>query len=124
MLELVDRFWRAVKKGVPEAWTDKKDYILLQAIGLGAFAKLGGVVLERTVKAGTVGYDDMLSHLKPVADAVTLKRDDYKGIAGAGGADFIARKIRITAADADAIKKDSLLKALGGEKETPTALDS
>ena len=42
LLHLIDRFWKAVAQTFPEAWSNKRDYILLQAIGLGAFARIGG----------------------------------------------------------------------------------
>jgi DGQHR domain-containing protein len=122
LLELLDRFWRAVKETFPEAWQNKKDYVLLQAIGLGAFAKFGGIVLERSVESGAVSYDDLLNHLRPLQSAVSLKRDDYPGIAGAGGAQYVAERL-IAASDADAVKKEMLLKALGGEDGATTSLD-
>jgi hypothetical protein len=122
LFELIDRFWKAVRECFPDAWQNKKDYILLQAIGLGAFAKFEGIVLDRAYDAGSVSYEDMRTHLHPVAEAVSLKRDDYKGIAGAGGAQYVAERL-IQASDADTVKKQKVIQMLGGAEATPTALD-
>jgi len=122
LLELIDRFWKGVKECFPDAWQNRKDYILLQAIGLGGFAKFGGIVLDRAVESGAVSPKDIKHHLEPVAASVSLLRDDYKGIAGAGGAGYIADKL-IAAADADLVKKQQVLDMLSGDKPTSTALD-
>jgi DGQHR domain-containing protein len=122
LLELIDRFWKAVKETFPDAWQDKKEYILLQSIGLGAFAKFGGIVLDRAVEAGQVSYDDIRSHLAPLASSVSLRRDDYPGIAGAGGAQYVSARL-IEAADADTVKTQKVIQMLGGAETAPTVLD-
>jgi DGQHR domain-containing protein len=88
MLELLDNFWKAVGQKFPAAWNNKRDYILLQAIGLGAFARFGGVVLERAYEAETVTETDFERELAPVSKT-KLDRNEYPGIAGAGGIQFI-----------------------------------
>ena len=124
LLELLDRYWMAVRDTFPTEWGNRTDYILLQSIGLGGFAKYGGVVLERAVDAGAVEYDDLVHHLRPLVDAVSLARSspEWTGVAGAGGADLVAKRL-IDAADTDTVKKQQLIKKLGGLEDTTTSLD-
>ncbi len=102
LLELIDNFWKAVRSTFPEAWNDRKNYILLQAIGLGAFARFGGMVIDQAVKEKNVSQSDFERYLKPVADHVSLAREDYPGIAGAGGQKFVY-ELLIKASEPDAV---------------------
>lgn len=124
LLELVDRYWKCVRDVFPEAWQDKRKYILLQSIGLGGFAKFGGTVLERAYHEAQLAEAEMRHYVAPVADEVSLLREHYQGIAGAGGADFIAKKL-IAAADQDQVIKQKAMAKLAAsvEEETATALD-
>ena len=90
LINLLDNFWKAVKEQFPEAWVDRTNFILLQSIGLQAFAKFGGVVLDQAWDAGNVTFEDFKNYLQPVKDAVPLDRSKYPGIAGAGGAKVIS----------------------------------
>ena len=121
LLELLDRFWKAVREQFPEAWNNKHEFILLQSIGLGAFAKFGGKTLDRAWDSGSVEQADFEHLLAPVAKNVSLRREDYPGIAGAGGAEFIAKRL-IAAADPDQVKAEKNLAALAGNDDG-TALD-
>lgn len=111
LLNLVDNFWKAIKKRFPDAWNNKRDFILLQAIGLGAFARFGGWVMERAIEDVAVDQEDLEKYLQPVAANVSLKREDYPGIAGAGGALTVAEKL-IEAASSEAVKTAQIIKKL------------
>lgn len=90
LINLLDNFWHAIKTQFPDAWADRSDYILLQSIGLQAFAKFGGMILDQAWEAGCITTEDFRNYLQPVKDAVPLDRSEYPGIAGAGGAARIA----------------------------------
>lgn len=107
LLGIVDNFWKAVRSVFPEAWADRRDYILLQAIGLGAFAKFGGALMERGFEEGAVDQEDFERYLAPVSKAVTLERAAYPGIAGAGGQQYIADML-LEAAEPDAVKIEKI----------------
>jgi hypothetical protein len=92
LLELLDNYWSAVKESFPEAWADRKGHILLQTIGFMGFAKFGGHLIDRALKEDRLEKADFKSYLEPVK-AVSLARDEYKGIAGAGGVAIIADKL-------------------------------
>ena len=84
----------------PDAWQDRKKFILLQSIGLNGFAIFGGEVLERAVADGGVSISDFERYLAPVKANVSLVRTDWRGIAGAGGATEVANKLKIVASPA------------------------
>lgn len=121
LLELLDRFWKAVRESFPEAWQDKRNYILLQAIGLGAFARFGGLLLDRAWDNGQIKLEDFKAALTPVAKKVSLRRTDYPGIAGAGGQQYIA-ELLIEAAEPDEVIKAKNLQELGGPPEDKISL--
>jgi hypothetical protein len=112
MLELLDRYWKAVRDTFPEAWQNKQDFILLQAIGLGAFAKFGGSTLDRVWAEGNIDYDDIKAHIAPLKK-VPLDRSAYPGIAGAGGIQVVS-EILIETAEPDKVKSEKNIAKLGG----------
>jgi DGQHR domain-containing protein len=116
VLGIVDNFWKAVRATFPEEWHDKQNYILLQAIGLGAFAKFGASVIDSAFDAEKYEVSDFQQYLAPVQAQVTLKRDAYPGIAGAGGAQYIA-ELLIKASKPDLVKAEKL-KAFFKKPET------
>jgi hypothetical protein len=111
---LLDRYWQAVKDTFPDEWQDRRDYILMQSIGLNAFAKFGGVLLERAWDTGKAEAEDFNAVLHAVKQKVSLKRDDYKGIAGAGGATYIA-DLLIKASDPGSVESSKIMTSLGAE---------
>jgi DGQHR domain-containing protein len=114
LLGMLDNFWKAVRDTFPEAWSDRRDYILLQAIGLGAFAKFGGAILDSAFENGSMEYADFVRFLEPVKDKVSLRRDEYRGIAGAGGAQVIADKL-LKASEPDAVRAARIRAQLQGQ---------
>jgi DGQHR domain-containing protein len=103
LLRIVDNFWKAVAKTFPEAWNNKRDFILLQAIGLGAFAKFGGALLDKCFEEEAVDEADFERYLAPVANSVSLARSEYPGIAGAGGQQLVADRL-LNALKSDEVK--------------------
>ena len=94
MLKLLNRYWSAVKSAYPVEWENKKDYILLNSIGLEGFSNLAGPVIEHLMlNKGTieqVHFDAVMQHM---ASKTNLSRENYKGIAGAGGGKKIADEL-------------------------------
>jgi DGQHR domain-containing protein len=123
LLNLIDNFWKAVRAKFHDAWENKKDYILLQAIGLGAFAKFGGVILDRAFEETSVEQEDFEKYLAPVVEQVSLERSEYPGIAGAGGVDYVAKRL-ISAAGPEAVKTAKVLAALTKEATIEDKLGS
>lgn len=112
LLELIDRYWKAVARVFPEAWANKRDFILLQAIGLGAFARLGGTLIDLGLKDKSVTEEDFARYLEVVRDRVPLEREHemWRGVAGAGGQAVVANAL-LQAAESDMAR----LKAIEAE---------
>jgi DGQHR domain-containing protein len=119
-LELIDAYWHAVSKTFPDAWDDKRNYILLQTIGLGGFAIYGGAVIDEAYDEEADSKDDFLELLKPIA-TIPLTRDDYKGIAGAGGAKEVSIRL-IESADPEAAKAERIARKWGTEPSPSSRL--
>lgn len=121
LLEILNNYWLAVSETFPEAWADRKNYILLQAIGLGGFAKFGGYIIDRAFEDNALTKEDFKSYLLPVRKKLELKRTDFEGIAGAGGQSHIAKQL-IEACEDLAVKAEKAKKALGKRAEIDSAL--
>lgn len=127
MLLLLDNFWKAVSETFPAEWADKRNYILLQTIGLNGFAELGAALLDNAVTTKKFTTEDFLPPLRAAREAVSLARDDeqWRGVAGAGGAKRVAQALisAATGSEADRISIESQLGVAGGRSNL-SALDS
>lgn len=90
ILAVLDNFWRAVWAQLPEAKADKKDFILLQTIGLNAVAKLGGWLIDNRKCAYQKDFEP---HLKLLRHGFSFKKEDYAGMAGAAGTRVVYEKM-------------------------------
>lgn len=94
MVKLLNRYWTAVRDSNAIAWENKKDFILMNSIGLNGFASLAGPVMENLVLTkGKSDYQHFKAVTDYVADRMELSREKYKGIAGAGGAKVVATEL-------------------------------
>lgn len=86
MLTYLELYWSAVRDAFPAAWDDKKNYILMSSIGIGGFSQLAGPVIENlVVSKGKKDYEHFRAVMDFMAREVPLDRENYRGIAGAGG---------------------------------------
>lgn len=111
LLELLDNYWKAVRETFPEEWNNRKDFILLQAIGLGALAKFGGAIVDAAFEKEESSQADFQRYLAPVKKGVSLRRDAHPGIAGAGGARYIA-ELLLKASEPDAVRAEKIKQQL------------
>jgi DGQHR domain-containing protein len=94
MLNYLELYWRAVKDAFPEAWDDKKKYILMSSIGIGGFSQLAAPVIENlVVSKGKRDYEHFKAVMDYMAGQVNLERENFKAIAGAGGIKLVADKL-------------------------------
>lgn len=99
---LLNRFWSAVRDSNPEAWDNKKDYILLSSIGLMGFSELAGPLIEDLLLAKkTTQEADFRAVTDHLASKVSLHKDNYRAIAGAGGAKKVANALMEAWANSD-----------------------
>jgi DGQHR domain-containing protein len=115
LLQIVGHFWSAVQAVFPEAWSNKREYILMNTIGLNGFAEFGGQLIDQCVKEGDVGVEHFKLHLEPLRDRVSLKRADFMGIAGGGGAKEVARRLN-KAVTPDAVNIQRVMRQLNQDK--------
>lgn len=94
MLNYLDLYWSAVRDAFPEAWDDKRNYILMSSIGIGGFSQLAGPVIENlVVSKGKKEYEHFRAVMDFMAREIPLDRDNYRGIAGAGGVKKVAESL-------------------------------
>ena len=123
LLELVDRYWQAVRTTFPAEWEDKKNYILLQTIGLSGFAQLGATLLDQALSDGKVSKEDFELYLQAVRQEVDLAREAWAGIAGAGGAKQVAESLIKAATRNNATKIRIEQELLGHRQDYASELD-
>jgi hypothetical protein len=111
-LKVIDNYWKAVAAVFPDAWQDKRNYILLQSIGLNGFAEYGATIIDR--QKGNVQVEDFTEVLKGIKPNLKLDRSAYEGIAGAGGAKFIAKQLS-EASTEENIVRSQILSAIEGD---------
>lgn len=94
MLSYLDLYWSAVRDAFPQAWDDKKNYILMSSIGIGGFSQLAGPVIENlVVSKGKKEYEHFRAVMDFMAREIPLDRENYRGIAGAGGVKKVAESL-------------------------------
>ena len=85
--QILDRYWKAVSYAYPEAWQNRKDYILLQSIGLEGFSLLASRIIENLVyELRKWEQTDFSGVLQKLSQNFSLDKSDFVGIAGAAGA--------------------------------------
>ena len=86
----VNNYWKAVRETFPQEWANREDYILLQTIGLGAFAKYWGEIIEKVIDQSAGRVEDFKPYLTSFQGIGFGRKDPkFKGVAGAGGVDTV-----------------------------------
>ena len=84
---LLDWYWQAVRSAFPEAWQNKRDYILFQSIGLYGFGALAARVIAMLTAENQLEPKHFDAMLSTVSRKVNLSRDNpaWEGVAGMAG---------------------------------------
>lgn len=88
--KVVRNYFEAVKKWVPQAWQNPKDYVVLRGAGLWAISFIGADVIDRALRDGKYKPDEMLKILKSGKMWNWKNLGDFKGFSGRGGAKTIS----------------------------------
>jgi DGQHR domain-containing protein len=117
ILTVIDNYWKAVSETFPEAWENKRDFILLQSIGLNGFAEYGASIIDTS--GGSISVDHFKQVLDSIKPGITLdsKDENFKGVAGAGGAKVVADLLR-NASSEENLVKTQILQQVGGTEPT------
>jgi DGQHR domain-containing protein len=116
-LMLLTRYWTAVRSAFPDAWQDRTNYVLMQAIGLNAFSRLAAVVIDAQIEAQKLSQQHFDVVLKHIAGKVDLKRTAWEGYAGLAGAKIVFQKLN--EAKLDGFNKTLVLGALIDPDKSP-----
>jgi hypothetical protein len=120
----MNHYWLAVRSVFAAEWADRTNFILLQTIGLSGFAHLGATLMDMGYSKGRVDQKDFEVWLQAVKQSVDLSRtaDQWKGVAGAGGASRVA-EVLIKAATEDNLRRAEVERKLKPEGDAGTQLD-
>jgi hypothetical protein len=84
---VLDRYWKAVSFAYPEAWQNRKDFILLQSIGLEGFSILAARIIQDLMfNVKKWEQEDFNGVMQGLALQFKLNKENFAGIAGAAGA--------------------------------------
>ena len=94
-LALIKSYYEAVKNVFPEAWEDKKSYILQQSIGLNGFAAFGAYLCDIAVANGGHTAEFFRPYLLAVRANLDLAKNNslWNGVAGGRGATVVTGKL-------------------------------
>jgi hypothetical protein len=82
----VSAYFEALSVVYPEAWANKREYILLDSIGLSGFGKLGGVLAVDWLENQQLAVEaHFYQILRPLAREMPLDKFRFGGHYGADG---------------------------------------
>lgn len=84
---IIEWYWLAVKKAFPEAWQNKKDFILFQSVGLYAFGALAARLIVLANDNGKLEKEYFESMMIQISRKVDLSKSNkaWEGVAGLTG---------------------------------------
>lgn len=91
--KVISNYFEAVKKWVPDAWKNPKDYLLLRGAGLWGICFLGADVIDRCLGKGAFESQDMLRILNSGKKWDWTNKGDFQGYSGRSGAVKISEDI-------------------------------
>jgi len=116
--KLLTRYWNSVKLAFPEAWQDRKNYILLQSIGLQAFSRLGGLIIDDQIESKKVNQEDFDAVMRHIAGKIDLSRTaGWEGFAGLAGTKVVFERLKT--AKIEGFDRSLVLQALNGPASSP-----
>jgi DGQHR domain-containing protein len=90
--KVIENYWKAVKKWLPKAWSNPKDYLIFKGVGLYAISYVGIAVIDRALLKGKFSTNDMLHYLKQMPPESLLKGQTLP-YAGRGGGRKLANDL-------------------------------
>lgn len=95
---VIKNYFEAIRRWVPLAWENPKDYLVLRGAGLWGTCFLGADVIDRTLSQNKYEPSDMLEVLNSGRTWDWSRGGDFQGFSGRGGAvkiaDTIIRELR------------------------------
>lgn len=113
--KVIRNYFSAVKKWVPEGWTEPKRNLLLRGAGLWGICFLGAEVIDRTLSQGQFTVDNMLKVLRSGKEWDWANDGDFQGFSGRGGATKISDLIAAEFQDDTGLSVKELYKKIMNE---------
>lgn len=107
-VRIIANYYHALKQEYPEAWTDKKNFILMQSIGLNGFAMFGGYLIDKAMHDGDSSKEFFIPYIRAVKSSVPIEKSHWEGIAGGGGASVVFDRLVNAATDENANAQKAL----------------
>lgn len=82
--KVIENYWTALQKWLPQAWKSPRDYAIFKGVGLYAISYVGIEVIDRSLLKGKFSSDDMLWYLKQMPSE-SLASGGTAAYAGRGG---------------------------------------
>ncbi len=82
--KVIENYWVAVKRWLPKAWTNPKNYLIFKGVGLYAISYVGIEVIDRSLMKGKFSSNDMYQYLKQMPPESLLSGQTLP-YAGRGG---------------------------------------
>jgi len=90
---VIRNYFEALKKWVPKAWSEPREYIVLRGTGLWAVSFIGAHVIDRALHQAKFSPADILEILNSGKNWDWSKNGDFKGLGGQGGALEISKRV-------------------------------
>jgi len=82
--KIIKNYWQALKKWLPDAWNNPRNYAIFKGVGLYAISYVGIEIIDRSLLKGKFSSKDMLHYLKQLPSE-TLASGSTSAFAGRGG---------------------------------------
>jgi DGQHR domain-containing protein len=109
---VIKNYFNAIKKWIPDAWSEPKDFIALRGVGLWALCYLGSQVIDRGLLNGKFDEETFLDILNSGKEWDWSNKGDFKGFSGAQGAQEISNKIARHLKNTNQISTEELLREI------------
>jgi DGQHR domain-containing protein len=111
---LVNQFWLAVSDVFTDAWHDKRNYMLMQTVGLDGVATFGGPLLDEAIENEQGPSRELFVELlQPIAN-FDMSKSSHEGLSGAAGTKEFVRRLHASV-DKEAALAGKLTAHLLGE---------
>jgi DGQHR domain-containing protein len=91
--KVIKNYFQALKKWLPESWSEPRKYLTLRGAGLWAVCLIGAEVIDRTLLKGEFSSDEMYKILSSGVKLDWSNKGDFKGYSGVTGAQEISNRV-------------------------------
>jgi DGQHR domain-containing protein len=91
--KVIMNYFDAIKKWVPDAWKEPRQYIALRGVGLWGICFIGANVIDRVLTKGEFDTENMLKILRSGKTWDWSNKGEFQGLSGRGGAVKISEMV-------------------------------